>query len=111
MFGLFSVLTRRAARVERNFPVFFWPAVLGAVMMTPLGLANWQAVAPGDWPFFAAYAGFGILSNWLLTRTYEIAEASAVQPFAYLQFVFVSGLGMVFFGEALSPVVCWGRRW
>ena len=68
-------------------------------------MANGQAVAPGDWPIFGAYAGFGILSNWLLTRTYEVAEASAVQPFAYLQFVFVSILGMYFFNEHLGPVV------
>ena len=32
----------------------------------------------------------GGLGHWLLIRAYEVAEASAVQPFAYLQLVFAS---------------------
>ena len=32
----------------------------------------------------------GALGHWLLIRCYEVAEASAVQPFAYLQLVFAS---------------------
>ena len=41
----------------------------------------------------------GALGHWLLIRTYEVAEASAVQPFAYLQLVFASALGITVFSE------------
>jgi drug/metabolite transporter (DMT)-like permease len=37
-----------------------------------------------------------------------VAEASAVQPFAYLQIVFVSIAGIVVFGEALKANVALG---
>ena len=42
-------------------------------------------------------------AHWLLIRAYEVAEASAVQPFAYLQLVFASAIGIFVFGEALQP--------
>jgi len=37
-----------------------------------------------------------------------VAEASAVQPFAYLQLVFVAVLGITLFGEALQTHVIVG---
>ena len=38
----------------------------------------------------------------------ELAEASAVQPFAYMQFVFITLIGIFAFGESLSLVVLIG---
>jgi drug/metabolite transporter (DMT)-like permease len=40
--------------------------------------------------------------HWLLIKTYDVAEASQVQPFAYFQLVFAAGLGMLVFGETLE---------
>jgi drug/metabolite transporter (DMT)-like permease len=107
-FALYSVLTRLTARSEPNFPSFFWPAVIGAVVMTFIGVPKWQEVAAHDWPWMFAYAAVSVLSNWLLLKTYELAEASAVQPFAYMQFVFITLIGIFVFGESLSVVVVLG---
>ena len=54
-----------------------------------------------DWIWTVANGLVAILANWLMIRTYAVAEASAVQPFAYLQLVFVAVMGMAVFGEAL----------
>jgi drug/metabolite transporter (DMT)-like permease len=107
-FALYSVLTRLTARAEPSFPSFFWPAVIGAVVMTFIGVPKWQEVAAHDWPWMFAYAAVSVLSNWLLLKTYELAEASAVQPFAYMQFVFITLIGLFVFGESLSVVVVLG---
>ncbi|MDB5661125.1 MAG: family transporter [Cypionkella sp.] len=105
-FAAYSVLTRLTARDEPFFASFFWPAFLGAILMTALGLPHWHPIQPQDYPIFAAYAVISILSNWLLQKTYEVAEASAVQPFAYLHFVFIALIGVSFFDETLAlPVV------
>jgi len=37
-----------------------------------------------------------------------VAEASAVQPFAYFQMVFAAGVGITVFGEALQANVLIG---
>lgn len=108
LFAIYSVLTRLGARAERMFPNFFWPAIIGAILITFLGLPNWQPVAPFDWLLIAGYAAAAVASNWLMLKTYEAAEASAVQPFAYMHIVFASIIAMVVFGEHLAPAVALG---
>jgi drug/metabolite transporter (DMT)-like permease len=61
-----------------------------------------------DWGWMVLYGGLAVLANWLLIKCYEVAEASAVQPFAYFQIVFVSLVGVFVFGEALKPHVVVG---
>lgn len=108
MFALYSVLTRLTTRDEPNFPAFFWPGVIGAGLMTIVGLPHWQAITGRDWLFLIIYASLSVLSHWLLLKTYEAAEASSVQPFAYLQIVFVTVIGLTFFGEHLALPVAIG---
>ena len=43
-----------------------------------------------------------------LIKCYEVAEASAVQPFAYLQLVFGAFIGIGVFGEVLRTNVLIG---
>ena len=108
MFALYSVLTRLTTRDEPSFPAFFWPPIIGVVLMTVIGLPQWQAVTARDWGFLLIYGLLSVLSNFLLQRTYETVEANVVQPFAYLQIVFVVMIGLTFFGESLQVHVVAG---
>ena len=108
MFALYSILTRLSARDEAVFPSFFWSGVIGACFMTLVGLPNWQPLHGADLIFLAIYAGLAVLSHWLLTKCYENAEANVVQPYAYLQIVFVSIIGITVYGEHLAPAVAVG---
>jgi drug/metabolite transporter (DMT)-like permease len=101
LFATYSVLTRLTTRGEPNFPSFFWPGVIGMALMTGIGLPQWQSVAPQDWPLIAMYSALSVFSHWLLLKCYEVAEASSVQPFAYLQIVFVSIIGITIYAEVL----------
>lgn len=102
LFATYSVLTRLTTRGEPTFPSFFWPGVLGALIMTVIGLPNWQTVAAADWPLIAAYSALSVFSHWLLLKCYQVAEASAVQPFAYFQIVFVTIIGVTIYAEVLE---------
>ena len=102
MFATYSVLTRLTTRDEDTFPAFFWPGIIGAVLMTGIGLPFWQPIAPADWLPLAFYCALSVLSHWLLLKCYEATEAARVQPYAYLQIVFVSIIGMTVYGETLA---------
>ena len=41
-------------------------------------------------------------------KAFAVAEASAIQPFAYLQLVWASGIGLVLFGESVRVNVAVG---
>jgi drug/metabolite transporter (DMT)-like permease len=108
MFALYSVLTRLTTRDEPTFPAFFWPGVIGAVLMSAIGLPQLTPMLPQDAGFLAVYCGLSILSHWLLLKCYEQVEASRVQPYSYLQLVFVTGIGMAVYGEVLELPVAIG---
>ncbi|WP_323040446.1 DMT family transporter [Gemmobacter sp.] len=108
LFALYSVLTRLATRQEASFPAFFWSGILGAVMMTAVGIWFWEPMPLADWGLTVANGVFAILSNWLVIRCYTRAEANVVQPFAYLQLVFVMLMGVAVFGEPLEAATLIG---
>lgn len=108
MFACYGLLTRYAARRDTAATSFFWTGVAGAVVMTFVGLPNWVWMSGGDWLWMAALCLTGATGHWLLIRCYEVAEASAVQPFAYFQLVFAVAIGMAVFGEALRWNVALG---
>ncbi len=108
MFALYSLLTRFAARKDPASVSFYWTGLVGAVVMTPLGLWFWEPMIATDWLWMGALCLTAATAHFLLIRAYEIAEASAIQPFAYLQLAWVSVLGLTLFGDTLRPNVALG---
>jgi drug/metabolite transporter (DMT)-like permease len=108
MFALYSLLTRYAARKDSAATSFFWTGTTGAVLLTLIGIWFWEPLTGPDWIWMGALCISGATGHYLLIKCYEVAEASAVQPFAYLQLVFASALGITIFGEVLELNVAIG---
>ncbi len=101
MFALYGLLTRYAARKDSAETSFFWTGVVGAIGMTCVGGFYWEPMSGSDWLWMAALCVTGALGHFTLIKCYEVTEASTVQPFAYMQLVFGSGLGLLVFNETL----------
>jgi drug/metabolite transporter (DMT)-like permease len=108
MFALYGLLTRYVARQDTTATSFFWTGTAGAVTMTCLGIWFWEPMTGPDWGWMALLCVTGACGHWLLIRCYEVAEVSAVQPFAYFQLVFASAIGITLFGETIRPNVAFG---
>jgi drug/metabolite transporter (DMT)-like permease len=108
VFALYSLLTRYAARKDSAATSFFWTGTTGAVLLTLIGIWFWEPLTGPDWIWMGALCISGATGHYLLIKCYEVAEASAVQPFAYLQLVFASALGITIFGEVLELNVAIG---
>ncbi|MCR9156964.1 MAG: DMT family transporter [Rhodobacteraceae bacterium] len=108
MFALYGLLTRYAARKDSAATSFFWTGTVGAVFMTLIGIWFWEPMIPADWAMMALLCVTGATGHYLLIKCYDVAEASAVQPFAYLQLPFAASLGIMVFGEAIRPNVVFG---
>jgi drug/metabolite transporter (DMT)-like permease len=108
LFAIYGLLTRYAARKDTTATSFFWTGTVGAVVMTSVGVWFWEPMTQPDWGWMATLCVTGVLGHWLLIRCYEVAEASAVQPFAYFQLVFAAMLGLVVFGESIRTNVAFG---
>ena len=108
IFALYSLLTRYVARLDSTVTSFFWTGVMGCVLMTMVGAFHFENMTSNDWVLMLCLCCTGATGHWMLIRCYEVAEASAVQPFTYLQLVFGSTIGVLIFGEAVKLNVAVG---
>lgn len=108
MFAVYGLLTRYAARRDSTATSFFWTGIAGAVVMTSVGMWFWEPMTPSDSLWMALLCVLGVSGHWLLIKCYEMAEASAVQPFAYLHLVWAALLGIWVFGEVIRDNVAIG---
>lgn len=108
MFAVYSLLTRYVARGDAAAVSFLYTGVVGAVAISLVGIWFWEPMSRGDWAWMAVLCVSAAAGHWSLIKAYEAAEASAVQPFAYLQLVLVSIIGLAVFGETLRRNVVIG---
>ncbi len=108
IFALYGLLTRYVSRQDSAETSFFWTGITGVVLMSAIGIWMWEPMSSRDWLWMALLCVTGALGHGLLIKCYEVAEASAVQPFAYLQLVFVSVIGVAFFNEVIALNVAIG---
>jgi drug/metabolite transporter (DMT)-like permease len=108
MFAVYGLLTRFVARKDSAVTSFFWTGVSGCVMMTILGIWFWEPMQGPDWIWMGILCVTGASGHFLLIKTLEVAEASAVQPFSYFQMVFVSVIAVTLFDEKIEWNVALG---
>ena len=108
MFAVYGLLTRYVARQDSTATSFFWTGVVGSVAMTAVGIWFWEPMTRFDWIYMGCLCITGVTGHWLLIKCYEVAEASAVQPFAYLQLVFAAIIGISVFSETVRTNVAIG---
>ena len=108
MFALYGLLTRYVGLRDSAATSFFWTGTVGMVAMTAVGAWFWEPMTGPDWAWMILLCITGALGHYTLIKCYELAEASAVQPFAYLQLVFASILGILVFNESVRMNVALG---
>ena len=108
LYALYNLLTRYVARGDSAGVSFFWTGVVCAAAITPMGLLHWQPMSGPDWALMAVLCCTALAGHYTLIRAYAMAEASAIQPFAYLQLVGVALIGLTVFHEALRTNVVIG---
>jgi len=96
------------ARRDTAATSFFWTGTVGSVAMTAVGMWFWEPMIASDWVWMGALCITGAAGHWTLIKCYEVAEASAVQPFAYLQLMFASTIGILAFSETIRLNVALG---
>ncbi|MCA0042315.1 DMT family transporter [Celeribacter litoreus] len=107
-FALYGILNRYVSRFDSADVTFFYTGLAGAVVTSLVGVWFWEPMLPGDWLWMGLLCVTSISSHFLLIKAYELAEASAIQPFAYLQLPFSAALGVFAFGDVIRANVLIG---
>ena len=102
-FVIYGLATRKVAKTDGAMTSFYYTGLFGAITITMIGPFFWEWMTPTDSVLMLILSITGMTGHYLLIKAFEAAEAAAIQPFAYLQTVFAGGIGVLWFGEALSP--------
>ncbi len=108
MFAFYLILTRYVSKYDTAITSFFWMGIGGTVTMSLISLFVWDDILKEDylWLFIMCVLSAG--SHFMMVKTLQVAEASVVQPFSYLQLVFGSIIGVTIFSESIDLMIIVG---
>ena len=108
MMAVYGILTRYAARRDAAETSFFWTAMAGGIAMLCIGPFFWLPPIGSDWGWMGLLCLTGTGGHYLLIKALDSTKASTIQPFAYLQLVFASSIGILVFADSLDPMLIIG---
>ncbi|HLU76571.1 MAG TPA: DMT family transporter [Burkholderiales bacterium] len=97
-YATYQLLTRRMAGIDPTMTTLFYGCLVGTVLLslaTPLFWAAPLSVLDGI--MLLTTGVLGGLGHFALIRAFELAPASVLAPFLYVQLVIVTGLGYLVF--------------
>ena len=108
MFAVYLILTRYVSRLDTAITSFFWMGIGGAITMTIISCFIWESIPQQDFIWLFVMCTLSASSHFLMVKTLEVAEASVIQPFSYLQLVFGSIIGISIFSESIDSMIILG---
>ena len=108
MFAVYLILTRYVSRSDTAITSFFWTGIGGTVTMSLISLFIWDNILKEDYLWLLLMCILSAGSHFMMVKTLQVAEASVVQPFSYLQLVFGSIIGVTIFSESIDLMIIIG---
>lgn len=108
MFAVYLILTRYVSRSDTAITSFFWTGIGGTVTMSLISLFIWDDILKEDYLWLLIMCVLSAGSHFMMVKTLQVAEASVVQPFSYLQLVFGSIIGVTIFSERIDLMIIVG---
>jgi drug/metabolite transporter (DMT)-like permease len=96
----FSLITRYVANQDPPDVTLFWSLLVGTFCVAPFALAEWVWPANGlQLALMLSLGLWGALGHYMFIIAYQLAPASTIAPFIYLQLLSMTGLGYLVFGD------------
>ena len=108
MFAVYLILTRYVSRLDTAITSFFWTGIGGSVTMTIISFFIWEDILREDLLWLLIMCLLSASSHFMMVKTLQVAEASVIQPFSYLQLVFGSIIGVTIFSERIDLMIVLG---
>ena len=108
MFAVYIILTRYVSKLDTAVTSFFWTGIGGVITMSIISLFIWENIFKEDYLWLFIMCLLSATSHFMMVKTLQVAEASVVQPFSYLQLVFGSIIGVTIFSESIDLMIIIG---
>jgi drug/metabolite transporter (DMT)-like permease len=106
----YQILTRKLSVTEPSMRQLFYTALVGTIAMSCFVPASWtgEVPTPGQGLIIASLGFFGGIGHFLLIRAFRETMASALSPLLYVQLIWATLLGWIFFGHLADPLTTVG---
>ena len=108
MFAAYLILTRYVSKQDSAITSFFWMGIGGTVTMSIISFFIWNNIPEEDYLWLFIMCLLSASSHFMMVKTLQVAEASVIQPFSYLQLVFGSIIGVTIFAESINLMIIIG---
>ena len=99
LFACSLLMAKVATKTESSSVIVALLSIFCTLTLLPLALVYWRPPTTEEWSLLFLTAIFATLGHYCLTRAFQSAELSALQPFTFLQLVWATLLGLVVFSE------------
>lgn len=99
IFAASFLLTKTLTRYETINVIVLWQAVTVALFSLPMALWYWQSPSIGLWLLVIVSGVLGVGGHYCQTRGLAIADASPTQSIKFLDLVWATVVGWLFFGD------------
>ena len=118
VFAASFLITKALTRYERAEVIVAWQSITVAALSLPLALWHWRNPTAVQWLLCLLCGMLGSTAHYCLTRSYAAADISATQSVKFLDLVWATLIGWLWFGDAPSRstliggiVICASTLW
>ena len=102
VFAASFLITKALTRYERPEVIVAWQSITVTLLSLPLALWHWQSPSAMQWMLCLLCGLLGSTAHYCLTRSYATADISATQSVKFLDLVWASLIGWMWFGDVPS---------
>lgn len=99
VFAASTLMTKRISREDGPTAIVFWQAVGVTLFALPAALWVWQPLSGSMWLLFLLCGVMGSIGHYCITRSFHRIDLSATQSARYLDLIWASLFGLMFFGD------------
>jgi drug/metabolite transporter (DMT)-like permease len=98
-FAAYAICTRLLSRSDGWTTTLIWSSLLGLILLSLWAPFDWRSPDLAGWLILAFLGAIGSLGHLLLILAYARAPASTLAPLSYVQLIWSTGIGLVWFGN------------
>jgi drug/metabolite transporter (DMT)-like permease len=102
------IFTKRLSSTDSALAVLFWMAVIQTPISLVAALPQWVAPVAADAPWILAIGVASFTAHYCMTRAMKLVDAMVAVPIDFIRLPLIAGVGAMFYGEALDPMVLVG---
>ena len=98
-YGASQIVTRALGGVDHALTTLFFSSIGGVLLSSAIVGFSWSTPSPTQWLGLVGLGFFGATGHYFMIKAFELAPASLLAPFDYLNLIWATIFGFLVFGD------------